>query len=346
MARRSRAADGQFVYAVTSTGVFCRPSCPSRRPRPDRVRFFASAQEAERAGFRPCRRCHPAGDGGERRAAGDAAIQRAARYLVDHAGEPVSLERLARVSGMSRSHLQRRFTRALGLSPREYQAAARAARFRHALRAGRDVTGAVYDAGYGSPSRVYERPPTGAIPPSSYRRGGAGVAIGFVTLRCDLGVALVAASSRGICAVRLGDTAEALEAELRAEFPHAEIRKGGLPRVWIERIAACLRGVPAPTSSLPLDIRGTAFQWRVWRALQAIPFGETRSYGAIARAIGEPSAARAVARACAANPVGLVVPCHRVVPLEGGPGGYRWGADRKARLLRREAQHRQRKGAK
>jgi AraC family transcriptional regulator, regulatory protein of adaptative response / methylated-DNA-[protein]-cysteine methyltransferase len=326
---RDRSADGRFVYGVISTGIFCRPSCPSRRPRRDRVRFFETPDLAMRAGFRACRRCDPA-----RVVTADDAIARASAYLAGHADETVSLAALAGVAGLSPFHLQRRFKRVLGISPREYQAACRAERFRQELRSGRDVTGALYEAGYGSPSRVYEAAPTGrGMTPATYRRGGAGAEVGFVTLRCALGWLLVAATPTGLCAVKLGDSSRALEADLRRELPHADIHaNGSVPARWVRAIVARLRG-SSDELALPLDVRATAFQWRVWRELQAIEPGETRSYSDVAAAIGQPDAVRAVARACAANPVCLVVPCHRVIAKDGGLGGYRWGVDRKARLL-------------
>jgi AraC family transcriptional regulator of adaptative response/methylated-DNA-[protein]-cysteine methyltransferase len=331
--QRDRQADGRFVYGVTSTGVFCRPSCPSRRPRPERVRYFDSTSAAEAAGFRACRRCRPTLP--DRPV--DAAVRRAAAFLAAHAQQPVSLATLARVAGVSPFHLQRQFKKALHLSPRQFQAACRADRFRQELRSGRDVAAAIYEAGYGSPSRVYEASPTGrGMAPSTYRRGGVGSEIGFVTVHCDLGTLLVAATAKGLCAVKLGDTAQALESDLRREFPHARISPNRLvPRQWVRAIVRRLRG-GADEMDLPLDVRGTAFQWRVWRALQEIPAGETRPYAEVARTIGQPSAARAVARACATNPVCLVIPCHRVVAKAGGVGGYRWGVSRKARLLARE----------
>jgi len=334
--RRDRAADGTFVYAVTSTGVFCRPSCPSRRPNRSRVRFFDTPAAAEEAGFRACRRCHPT-LAGESRSIVDA-IARASRYLARHADETVSLDALARVVGLSPSHLQRQFKRALGVSPREYQAACRARRFRRELRAGRDVSAATYEAGYGSPSRVYEASPTGrGMAPATYRRGGAGAKVAFTTLRSPLGWVLVAATNTGVCAVKLGDSPAALEADLRREFPLATIEADGAAhRDWVDAIVSRVRGADIDLD-LPIDVRGTAFQWRVWRALQQIPSGETRSYSDVARRIGHPSAVRAVAQACANNPVAIVVPCHRVVAKSGKPGGYRWGAARKARLLAREA---------
>ncbi len=332
--RRDRRADGQFVYAVTSTRVFCRPSCPSRRPSRDRVTFFHTTSAAEHAGFRACRRCRPASV--DRAPSTSDAIERASQYLTQHAEEPVSLKVLAGIARLSPSYFQRQFTRALGLSPREYQAACRANRFRRALRTGRDVTSAMYEAGYGSPSRIYEASPTGGIPPATYRRGGAGAHVRFTTIRCELGWLLVAATDRGVCAVKLGDSASTLVDDLRRELPLAQVSRDEISREWVAGVVNRLKG-PGREPDLPLDVRGTAFQWRVWRALQQIPFGETRSYSDVARDIGHPSAVRAVARACATNPVCLVVPCHRVVAKDGGLGGYRWGTSRKIRLLTREA---------
>ena len=334
--RRDRTFDGRFVYAVTSTGVFCRPSCPSRRPRPDRVRFFETTSAAEQAGFRACKRCRPTS--AQPTASVTDAIRQASRYLKEHADESVSLGQLARLVRLSPSHLQRAFKRALGLSPREYQAACRADRFRQHLQSGRDVTSAMYEAGYGSPSRIYESSPTGrGMHPATYRRGGAGARIGFAAVRCPLGWLLVAATDSGVCAVKLGDNPGALEADLRREFPSATISANENVRPeWVTAIVDRLQDSRRELT-LPLDVRGTAFQWRVWRALQRIPVGETRSYSDVARAVGRPAAVRAVASACARNPVCLVVPCHRVVAKSGGLGGYRWGVRRKQRLLAAEA---------
>lgn len=337
--RRDSSLDGRFVYAVTSTGVFCRPSCPSRLPRPERVRFFDTTTAAELAGFRACRRCHPNRDA--RTAPIADAIRRASRYLTEHADNTVPLSQLAKLSHVSASHLHREFKRSLGLSPREYQAACRADRFRKQLQAGRGVTTAMYEAGYGSPSRIYESAPTGrGMPPATYRRGGAGAEVGFTIVRCPLGWLLVAATGKGVCAVKLGDTPETLEADLRREFSSSVITPNHLvPREWVSTLVDRLRGTGHDVA-LPLDVRGTAFQWRVWRALQQIPSGETRSYSDIAREVGRPSAVRAVANACASNPVCLVVPCHRVVAKNGELGGYRWGTRRKERLLASEARRR------
>jgi AraC family transcriptional regulator of adaptative response/methylated-DNA-[protein]-cysteine methyltransferase len=340
--RRDGSFDGRFVYAVSSTGVFCRPSCPSRRPRPDRVRFFATSAAAERAGYRACRRCGPGGNAPAIRL--PEAIDRASRYLTEHSDESVPLTALSRIANLSASHLQREFKRALGLSPREFQAACRADRFREKLRNGHDVSSALYEAGYGSPSRIYEASPTGrGMHPATYRRGGAGADIGFVTVRCALGWLLVAATEKGVCAVKLGDTREVLEADLRREFSSARISpRRHVQSAWVEAIVDRLEGAGRELT-LPLDVRGTAFQWRVWRALQQIPAGETRSYSEVALELGAPAAVRAVANACARNPVCLVVPCHRVTAKNGATGGYRWGVARKERLLAQEAQARGRK---
>lgn len=334
LAARDRSADGTFVYAVTSTGVYCRPSCPSRRPRADRVRFFDSGAEARAAGFRPCRRCQP--DQVDLGVPGMDAVRRVSAWLAAHADEPVTLARLGRLASMSPHHLQRRFTAIVGLSPRQYQAACRADRLRASLRNGADVTRAIYEAGYGSPSRVYEGGATGGVTPSVYRRHGAGMDIRYTIVASPHGRLLVATTASGVCAVKLGDSDAALTRALRDEYRAAGIHEGEPARAeWVRAIVAHLEsGLPA--LDLPIDVRATAFQWKVWRALQAIPYGETRPYAEVARAIGRPTAARAVARACATNPVALVVPCHRVVPSAGGVGGYRWGTKRKARLLEAE----------
>ena len=329
---RDRRFDGRFVYAVRSTGVYCRPSCPSRRPAASNVVFFAGAGQAERAGYRACKRCRP-GDGLPAGAGG--AVRQAAAYIDAHADERITLASLARLTGSSPFHLQRVFRRELGVTPREYQQARRLARLRSRLRRGETVSRATYDAGFGSPSRVYEQ--VGAklgMTPAAYRRGGDGVRIRYAIVASPLGKLLVAATASGICAVSLGDSSEGLESQLRAEFPRALIERdedGSLTSL-IGRVLAHLRG-EAPSHDLPLDVRGTAFQQQVWRTLLAIPYGETRSYAAVAAAIGQPTATRAVARACATNPVAIVIPCHRVVRSDGGLGGYAGGIARKERLL-------------
>lgn len=335
LAGRDPAADGTFVYGVTSTGVYCRPSCPSRRPRADRVRFFDTTNEARQAGFRACKRCRP--DTVDLAQPGVAAVRRVSAYLATHADETVTLAHLGRVAAMSPHHLQRRFKAIVGLSPREYQAAMRAGRLRASLHAGRDVTSAIYDAGYGSPSRVYESAPTGkGMPPSTYRRRGAGMRIGYSIVPSAIGRVLVAATEHGVCAVKIGDSDAALVRELKQEYSAADVSANDAPRAeWVKAIGDHLRG-DHDALELPIDVQATAFQWKVWRALQRIPAGETQAYAEVARRIGKPKAVRAVATACARNPVCLVVPCHRVVPSSGGTGQYRWGADRKAALLAAE----------
>lgn len=332
LASRDGAADGTFVYGVTSTGVFCRPSCPSRRPRADRVRFFDTTTDAKQAGFRACKRCRPETVGLVQ--PGIDAVRRASAYLATHADQTVTLGHLGRVASMSPHHLQRRFKAIVGLSPREFQSAVRAGKLRTSLRDGRDVISAIYEAGYGSPSRVYEAAPTGqGMSLSNYRRGGAGMRIGYSTVTSPAGLVLIAATEHGVCSVKIGGSEAALAGDLRREYPAAEIAADQKPRSeWTKAIAKHLRG-DAPSLDLPIDVRATAFQWKVWRALQRIPYGETRAYAEVARSIGKPKAARAVARACATNPVALVVPCHRVVPATGGIGGYRWGSGCKERLL-------------
>jgi AraC family transcriptional regulator of adaptative response/methylated-DNA-[protein]-cysteine methyltransferase len=336
LAARDAAADGTFVYAVTSTGVFCRPSCPSRRPRADRVRFFDTTAEAKQAGYRACKRCKPDMVGFAQ--PGFEAVRRASMYLASHADRAVTLAGLAKVAAMSPHHLQRRFKAIVGLSPREFQSAVRAGKLRTMLRDGRDITSAIYEAGYGSPSRVYEAAPTGkGMSLSNYRRGGAGMRITYSTILSEHGLVLVAATDNGVCSVKIGSDAGGLVAELQREFPAADFLHERQARSeWVKAIAKHLRGHLAALD-LPIDVQATAFQWKVWRALQRIPYGETRTYSDVAKSIGKPAAVRAVARACATNPVALVVPCHRVVPVAGGMGGYRWGTERKATLLTREA---------
>ena len=329
-----RAADGRFVYAVRSTGVYCRPGCPSRRPRRDRVSFFDTPASARDAGFRACRRCHP-----DVSAPADPwveKIRRACVYLGNVDGHP-SLATLAARLGGSPYHLQRNFKRLVGVTPREYADACRLKTVKRELRRGSGVTGAMLDAGYGSSSRFYERAvPKLGMAPSVYRRGGEGMCIRYTVVDSPLGKLLVAATTRGVCAVAMGASDAELAESLSREYPAATLAadSGGLAR-WTTRIVAHLEG-RAPRLDLPLDVQATAFQWQVWKTLAAIPYGETRTYGEIAGAIGHPRAVRAVARACASNPVAIVIPCHRVLPASGGTGGYRWGPPRKKALLTRE----------
>ena len=331
---RDRAYAGRFLYAVATTGIYCRPGCPSRAPRREHTRFFASPEDAERAGFRPCKRCRPQ-DG--RPPAAQRSIEQAMRFLDAHLDETITLQQLAEVVHMSPHHLQRTFKARTGLTPREYVQAERMALLRERLRAGDTVGRATFEAGYGSASRVYAQ--AGAhlgMTPGVYRRGGEGEQIHFALASTPVGWLLVAATGRGVCAVTLGGDADTLVRELRAEYPHAEIREDGEGvGGWVEEIVAYIMGNGA-VPALPLDVAASDFQRRVWKALQEIPYGTRRSYQEVAEAIGAPGAARAVAGACASNPVALVIPCHRVVRGDGQQSGYRWGAERKAWLLEME----------
>ena len=323
--------DGRFVFAVRTTGVYCRPSCPSRRPRRDSVEFFASPQAAEKAGYRACLRCKPT------QISEQAQYVIRARQLLDNSESTLTLAELSQRVGVSAFHLQRLFKRATGLSPREYQAARRTQQVKSRLRSGADVTTSLYDAGYGSPSRLYEVADQQlGMTPATYGRGGSGERIAFTVAESPLGKMLVAATQRGLCAIRFGDDAKVLERELREEFHAADIHRddSGL-REFVTSILSTL-SEQKTLLDLPLDIRATAFQQKVWSALRQIPAGETRSYSEIASNIGDRSATRAVARACASNPVALVIPCHRVVRENGDLAGYRWGVQRKEELLRRE----------
>ena len=334
VASHNRDADGLFVYAVHSTGVYCRPSCPSRRPRRDRVSFYETTADARQAGFRACRRCHP--DATDTADPWVDKIRRACVYLANVDGHP-SLATLAARLGGSPYHLQRNFKRIVGVTPREYADAIRLRKVKRRLREGEDVTGAMFDAGYGSSSRFYERAaPKLGMSPSTYRRGGAGMNIQYAIVDSPLGRLLVASTSRGVCAVAMGSSDAELERALAREYPAATIAiDNGALSAWTTAVLAHISG-RQPRLDLPLDVQATAFQWQVWQALAAIPYGETRTYGQVAAAIGRPRAVRAVARACATNPVALAIPCHRVVSADGSTGGYRWGAGRKKTLLQRE----------
>lgn len=336
---RSAEADGSFWYSVRTTGVYCRPSCSARRARPENVRFHATPEEAERAGFRPCRRCRP--DRLERPGRAAAAVVAACRRIeraVAEGNEVPPLAALAAEVGMSRYHFHRLFRRETGLTPREYAAAQRGRRVRSELERGASVTDAIVDAGYNSSSRFYEKAGQRlGMTPTRYRDGGTDVDIRFAVGQCSLGAILVAQSDRGICAISLGDDPEALVRELQDRFPRANLI-GGDPD--FERTVATVVGFvenPAQGLDLPLDIRGTVFQQRVWRALSEIPPGARASYREIAAKIGAPRASRAVAQACRLNPLAVAIPCHRVVRADGDLSGYRWGIARKAALLAREA---------
>ena len=331
---RDRRAEDHFVLGVVTTGIYCRPGCPARRPRRENVRFFARGEEAEQAGFRPCKRCRPNAPSLEERRA--TAVARACR-LIEEAEETPDLDALAEAAGMSRYHFHRVFKAATGITPRAYAAAHRARRLREALQEGATVTDAIHDAGFGSPSRFYEASEEVlGMPPASYRRGGRSETIRFALGECSLGTILVAATAKGVCAVHLGDDPELLLRDLEHRFANARLVGGDEAFEGLVARVVALVEAPALGHDLPLDVRGTAFQQRVWQALRDIPAGSTESYSVIAARIGAPGAARAVARACAANPVAVAIPCHRVVRRDGALSGYRWGVERKAALLERE----------
>jgi AraC family transcriptional regulator of adaptative response/methylated-DNA-[protein]-cysteine methyltransferase len=332
---RDPRADGTFFYSVRTTGVYCRPSCPSRRARRENVAFHATRADAERAGFRPCRRCRPDQPSVTER---HAAIVAKACRAIEAAEEPPPLAELARQARLSPYHFHRVFKSLTGLTPRDYAAAQRARRARERLSRSRTVTEAVFDAGFNSSGRFYES--AGQIlgmTPTRYRAGGADTGIRFAVGQCTLGAILVACSSRGICAILLGDDPDMLLRDLQDRFPRARLIGGDRK---FERLVARVVGFverPELGLDLPLDIRGTAFQQRVWQALRRIPAGMTRSYADVARQIGAPKAVRAVAQACAANALAVAIPCHRVVRNDGALSGYRWGVERKRALLDRES---------
>ncbi|MEX2430352.1 MAG: bifunctional DNA-binding transcriptional regulator/O6-methylguanine-DNA methyltransferase Ada [Dehalococcoidia bacterium] len=329
--------DGVFVYAVRSTGIYCRPSCPSRRPRSDNVRLFNDPAAAEQQGFRACLRCRPTQDMQGSLEASQ--VIAACRYLQTLEDSNVAASDLSAHVDTSPARLARAFRKVLGVTPWQYADALQLERFKSGLRKGASVTvtDALYEAGYSSPSRLYERADRLlGMTPRAYRDGGKGMYITYGTVPCIAGRMLVAATAKGVCFVRLGDTDAELEQALGDLFPAADIARGDAAfHQRVEQIAGLLEA-PAQAIDVPLDIQATAFQRCVWEALRDIPYGESRTYGAVAQAIGRPSAVRAVARACASNPAAVVVPCHRVVPASGGTGGYRWGAERKAAMLEHE----------
>lgn len=324
--------EGVWVYAVITTGVFCRPDCPSRKPKPANVRFFETATEAAAAGYRACRRCTPAAP----TRPGAAKVARAIA-LLESAEETPTLAALARAVGWSPYHLLRRFRAVTGVTPAAYARGLRRQRFRAALQAGGSITGAIYDAGFSSPSRVYEADQAGlAMTPGRYAKGGRGSVIRYGVFACPLDLLLVAATERGVCAVYLGDDADRLVSSLVTEFPAASlIRDDDAVRPYADQVRSGFDG-SIPPDSLPLDVQATAFQARVWQALRLIPRGEVRTYKQIAASLAAPGAYRAVGRACATNPVSVVIPCHRAIRSDGGLAGYRWGLARKRALLARE----------
>jgi AraC family transcriptional regulator of adaptative response/methylated-DNA-[protein]-cysteine methyltransferase len=333
---RDRAMDGVFVYAVRTTGVYCRPSCAARRPRPENVVFFRTREAARRAGFRPCKRCKPDSDSLPN--ANAEMVEKVCRYIDAHPDEPATLEALSRAIGLSPFHLQRTFKALTGITPRAYADSRRLQSLKNGLREGRSVTYSMYDAGYGSSSRLYERASAQlGMTPARYRKQGSGVTIRFTIAETPAGRILLAATERGICSIQFGSSDTVLESALREEYPQAEIvRADKQLAVWVRAMRDRMGGEDG--ASLPLDIRATTFQRLVWEQLQAIPRGTTSSYGDIAKRIGHPHASRAVARACASNPVAVAIPCHRVVRGDGALGGYRWGIPRKKKLLALEQQ--------
>lgn len=333
---RDVAADGTFLYGVVSTGVFCRPSCPSRRPRRENVRFFETAAQAESSGLRACKRCQPTGLG---IAARRAELVASACRIIDYAEEPPDLVTLAAAVGVSRFHLHRTFKEETGITPKAYADAHRAARVRDGLGDGRPVIEAIYDAGFASNGRFYatsnERL---GMTPTQFRDGAADVEVRFAVGQCSLGAILVAVSARGVCAIELGDDPEALVRRLQDRFHAAHLVGDDTEfAALMARVVGLVEDPAGPNEPLPLDVRGTAFQERVWQALRQVPVGSTVSYAQVAATIGSPRSVRAVAGACAANHLAVAIPCHRVVRTDGSLSGYRWGVERKAALLEREA---------
>ena len=331
VARDSR-ADGAFVLAVHSTRIYCRPSCPARRPLRQNVTFFRTREEAEKHGYRPCFCCRP-----NEVAAPVALVQRALQLLADTTEENTGLGELARTLGTTPAKLRRAFHQVTALKPRELFEALRLKRFKALIRAGKSITDALYETGYGSSSRVYERSNAQlGMTPATYRKGGLGMKLGYTIAKSPLGKVLVAATERGVSAVYLGDSEAQLLGELQQEYPRAEIAPAAQAHQrWVKEIVERIEG-KEPHLELPLDLQATAFQRRVWKELQRIPRGRTRTYSQVARSLGQPKAVRAVARACATNPVSIVVPCHRVVREDGALAGYRWGVSRKDQLLAQE----------
>jgi len=339
-ARDDRAA-GAFVFAVVTTGIFCRPSCPARRAKRENLRFFRTSDEARRAGFRPCKRCAPDSLSLEGRHAETVAD---VCRRIESAETMPSLAELARAAGLSRFHLHRLFKRMTGLTPKAYADGVRAQRLRGELSVARSVTDAIYGAGYASSSRFYDHADSIlGMEPRQYRAGGEGVSMVYAIETCWLGRVLIGVTDRGVCAILFGEDESALLDDLRGRFPRATVARAG--RDHAQRIREVLAAIREPglASGLPVDIVGTAFQQKIWTALRQIPHGETATYSEIARRIGAPDAARAVAGACAANPIAVAIPCHRVVRADGALAGYRWGVERKQKLLAREADKARRK---
>jgi len=329
--RHDASFDGAFVYAVRTTGIYCRPGCPSRAPRPENLTFFSTPEAAEAAGFRACKKCHPHADTKPQ----NAMIARVCRQI-EQAETPLSLAELAGIAGLSPHHFHRKFRAATGLTPKAYAAAIRTRREAAALQTAGSVTEALYEAGYGSASRFYDGAKTRlGMSPRAVRQRGAAQKIRVATAPTSLGAVLVAATETGLCAVQLGDDAAKLRADFCARFANADISADPRLAALVSDVVTLIE-TPGQARNLPLDIRGTAFQRAVWEALQKIPPGATSTYSKIAAALGKPNAVRAVARACATNELAIAIPCHRVVRQDGNLAGYRWGLARKAALLGRE----------
>jgi AraC family transcriptional regulator of adaptative response/methylated-DNA-[protein]-cysteine methyltransferase len=337
--QRDSSQDVGFFFGVLTTGVYCRPGCPARLPLLKNVKFFQTSEEAEHNGLRPCLRCRPLAVVGKDSHAGR--IQRICRYIETHSDDPLNLDELARQAKLSPFHFQRSFKAVVGVTPKQFLEAARLKKLKSSLRTSKNVTDAVYDVGYGSSSRVYERAGTSlGMTPKQYRRGGQGVNVTYVTIKSPIGLMMIGATDRGLCFLQFGETGEELLQSLKAEYPQAQLEPMLAPyspdfQRWVDALAKHLSG-GQPHLDLPVDIRATAFQMRVWRYLQSIPYGEVQSYSEVAAGIGHAKAVRAVARACASNLVALVIPCHRVIRGNGELGGYRWGLDRKRSLIDRE----------
>lgn len=341
VSKRDIAFDGQFYYAVITTGVFCKPSCQSKSAKPENLRFYSGIEAAMRAGFRPCKRCRPAKASSQL----DTLVS-AARFIEDHADEKITLATLANVTNLSASRLQRKFKAAFGISPKVYQDAIRMRHFKQALRQGSDVTGAIYSSGFGSISRVYgEKNRSMGMNPKSYRRGGEGEEIAYACRNTTLGMMIMAATDVGVCFVQFGDNRSKLVTKLNAEFPNANIvtsnnQSSPALDAWIEALEKHI-SEDFPKPELPIDMRGTAFQVKVWQFLLSLEEGEVISYSELAESIGKPKAFRAAASACGKNQIAILIPCHRVLRGDGGLGGYRWGLERKKTLLEKEAVKRQ-----
>ena len=345
--RRDPAQDGEFFYGVLTTGVYCRPSCAARRPLRENVRFYREAQEAERDGLRPCLRCRPLAT--VNRDPNAERVRKICRFIEAHASDldagVLSLEQLATRAGLSRFHFQRSFQAVVGVTPKQYAEACRVRQLKSDLRTSADVTAAIYDAGYGSSSRVYERSDAQlGMTPKQYRNGGSNLIITYTMVESPAGKIMLAATDRGICFVQFGESREELLRALEAEYPAALLESMRDPappvfRQWMTALISHLAG-RQPHLDLPLDIRATAFQMQVWNYLRSIPYGETRSYAEVAQGIGRPRATRAVANACARNTVAIMIPCHRVIRGTGDLGGYRWGVERKRAILAREVKNR------